>query len=325
MPRLARLKLEDPREGYYHITSRTIQRSFILHNEEKVYFQHLLKKLSKLYFASVATYSVMTNHVHLIVCMVPSQSISDEGIRKRFELYYNQDKPKKLQREFDISEVKKLRQRWADISRFAQDLFQRFSRWYNRRHNGYGHVWADRFKSVILQSNRALIACMVYVDLNSVRAGIVDRPEQYKYCGLHHMVQGGRLSSWLDIDAINNVLRGWGEEIFNSRAVVKRYLGMVYSEGLEKKDGHSKIPSNLIDLKVRNTQDISFGDRIRYFTEGVILGEKTYCEEKFRKFRSYFQTKQDKEGKPLIPKSHEATNPSLLVGLYSIRGLKTVI
>jgi len=78
-------------------------------------------------------------------------------------------------------------------------------------------------------------------------------------------------------------------------------------------------------LKVRNTQDISFGDRIRYFTEGVILGEKTYCEEKFRKFRSYFQTKQDKEGKPLIPKSHEATNPSLLVGLYSIRGLKTVI
>ena len=58
--------------------------------------------------------------------------------------------------------------------------------------------WAERFKSVLLGGPRALLTCLVYVELNAVRAGIVNSPEDYRYCGLHHYVAGGRILEWLD-------------------------------------------------------------------------------------------------------------------------------
>ena len=87
-----------------------------------------------------------------------------------------------------------------------QDLKQRFSRWYNRQHDGFGTTWAERFKSVMLQSDKALLACMVYVDLNSVRAGISSFPENYRYCGLSHYLTGGNASEWLDYESLETAL-----------------------------------------------------------------------------------------------------------------------
>jgi putative transposase len=47
-----------------------------------------------------------------------------------------------------------------------------------------GHVWYDRFKSVVVQTRRQWIATFVYVSTNPVRAGIVARPAQYQYNGI---------------------------------------------------------------------------------------------------------------------------------------------
>ena len=53
MPRMARLKFQHPEEGYYHIISRTVLKSFLLDEGEKEYFLTLLKKLSQVYFVKV--------------------------------------------------------------------------------------------------------------------------------------------------------------------------------------------------------------------------------------------------------------------------------
>jgi hypothetical protein len=55
-----------------------------------------------------------------------------------------------------------------------------FARWYNQTYDRRGRFWGGRFKSVYLQDSNAVLDCMLYVDLNPVRAGLVERPEDWK-------------------------------------------------------------------------------------------------------------------------------------------------
>lgn len=59
-----------------------------------------------------------------------------------------------------------------------------FSRYYNKRHKRKGFFWNDRFKSVIVEDGDTLINCLAYIDLNPVRAGIVEQLAEYRWCSL---------------------------------------------------------------------------------------------------------------------------------------------
>ena len=64
-----------------------------------------------------------------------------------------------------------------------------FARYYNRRHDRRGYFWGDRFKSVIVDKGETLVNCLAYIDLNPMRAGLVDRPEDYRWNSLGHHLQ----------------------------------------------------------------------------------------------------------------------------------------
>jgi putative transposase len=57
-----------------------------------------------------------------------------------------------------------------------KSLLQRFTKWFNRRHSRSGHLWEDRYKSVIVESGTAARTIAAYIDLNPVRAGMVQGP-----------------------------------------------------------------------------------------------------------------------------------------------------
>ena len=66
---------------------------------------------------------------------------------------------------------------------FLRLVKQRFTQWYNKRQGRSGALWEDRFKSVLVEgAGPALSAMAVYIDLNPVRAGIVDDPADYRWC-----------------------------------------------------------------------------------------------------------------------------------------------
>ena len=72
-----------------------------------------------------------------------------------------------------------------------KELKQRFSIWYNRTHQRYGTLWAERFKSVLMEdAATCLSAVSAYIDLNPVRAGLVEDPKDYRYCGYSEAVAG---------------------------------------------------------------------------------------------------------------------------------------
>jgi putative transposase len=122
-------------------------------------------------------------------------SVSDVELLRRFKVLY--PKPTKYQvASFaeierllraggdEASEVRqKLLARMGDLSEFMKTVKQRFSVWYNGSHQRYGTLWADRFKSVLVEGEGNPLQTMAaYIDLNSVRAGIVDDPKDYRCC-----------------------------------------------------------------------------------------------------------------------------------------------
>lgn len=332
MARLTRIKFDDPHEGYYHIISRTVLKSFLLGEIEKEIFFRIMKKLSRVYFVRVPTFSIMSNHFHLIVQMIPSDEISEKELKKRFEIYYNEGVSKKYQRSFDISKATRLRERFADISCFVQDLKQRFSRWYNKQNNGNGHIWSDRFKSVLLEEGRALLACMIYVDLNSVRAGIVDKPEDYRYSGLYQMLSGGRSGKWLDKEIlISTILWEMGvennkKEQISYKSILKYYQLLVYKSGMIEKEGKAHILDKNAELVLKNELNTTlFLHKIRYFTDGVMLGSQAFCNAKYHKFRNYFKTKKERTGNLIFSSKKPSKDEKRdnLLKLYSIRNFSS--
>jgi len=54
--------------------------------------------------------------------------------------------------------------------------------------NRSGYLWGDRFKSVLIEKGEGLLNCLAYIDLNPVRAGIVKRPEDYRWSGIGYRI-----------------------------------------------------------------------------------------------------------------------------------------
>jgi putative transposase len=74
------------------------------------------------------------------------------------------------------------------LPRMMQALGRRYVRHFNQRHGRTGTLWEGRYRSTVIQSERHLLACMVYLDLNPVRAGIVSDPSEHPWSSHHHHI-----------------------------------------------------------------------------------------------------------------------------------------
>ncbi len=74
------------------------------------------------------------------------------------------------------------------IPQMMQSVGRRYVRHFNQRQARTGTLWEGRYKSTLIQAERYLLACMVYIDLNPVRAGMVAEPGDYPWSSyLHHV------------------------------------------------------------------------------------------------------------------------------------------
>lgn len=74
------------------------------------------------------------------------------------------------------------------LARLMQALGRRYVRWFNARHGRTGTLWEGRYRSTVVQTDRYLLACMRYIELNPVRAGLVDDPAAYRWSSHRHQL-----------------------------------------------------------------------------------------------------------------------------------------
>ena len=75
---------------------------------------------------------------------------------------------------FSAQQLPFFREKLANLSELVRDIKVNFARFYNRGHHRRGCFWGDRFKSVIVEKGETLVNCLAYIDLNPIRAGLVN-------------------------------------------------------------------------------------------------------------------------------------------------------
>ena len=90
--------------------------------------------------------------------------------------------------------AKKYLYRMCDLSQFMKVLKQRFTQWFNKRHGRRGTLWEDYFKSVLVEDGYTARVMSAYIDLNPLRAGIVNDPARYRWSSYGAAVAGDRLA-----------------------------------------------------------------------------------------------------------------------------------
>ena len=142
----------------------------------------------------IRKYVLMANHFHLL-CEVPEpRSLTQKELLKRIEIGYGCERVQTLREQLahfaqqpeGLEPSKHLLdsycQQMNDLSFFMKQLKGCFAQQDNRRHQRYGTVWSERFKSVLLEGGQAVAAIAAYIDLNPVRAGLCEDPKDYRYC-----------------------------------------------------------------------------------------------------------------------------------------------
>lgn len=292
MPRIARMIVKGE-SAVYHIVSRTALDGYVLRDVEKDYLLNLIRRLSRIYFAEVLGFCLMGNHFHLLVRIHTGEEYSDEEIKMRFELYYGDEK-----QELNDGQIPYFRQKWASLSEYVKEIKQSFSRFYNKLHDRKGFFWSDRFKSVIVDQGETLINCLAYIDLNPVRAGIVEKPELYRWCSLGHHVQAHNRDNFLSLDF---GLREFGLQDETER--LSSYRRFVYEKGslrTVEKEREGGFEINAIDR---------FKYRTRYFTDSGIIGTKSFVLRFYQSFKNHFSSRHEKQ-------------PNVIKGLDGIYSLK---
>jgi len=188
-----------------------------------------------------------------------------------------------------------------------KEIKQGFSRYYNKRHNRRGFFWADRYKSVIVEEGETLINCLAYVDLNPVRAGIVKRPDDYRWNSLGYHLQTGNRNGFLSLDFGLQDCQG-----LNGNERLAHYRQFIYEVGGMASDRGSVIDAEVVEAERKKGFSPSSSDRFlarsRYFTDSGIIGSREFIRNMWQQLRG----RDDNPDKMPVPISG-------LSGIYSLK------
>jgi len=150
----------------WHITHRCHRKQFLLKLAcDRRAWMRWLYAAHKRYGLCVLNYTVTSNHIHLLV----------------------RDRGK------------------GEIARSLQLVAGRTAQSYNDRKNRRGAFWEDRYHATAVETGEHLVRCVTYIDLNMVRAGVVEHPVQWEAGGYHEIQAPSARCRIVDREALAEV------------------------------------------------------------------------------------------------------------------------
>jgi REP element-mobilizing transposase RayT len=295
-------------------------------------------------------------HLLLEVPPMAEEGVSDVELLKRLSALYGEDfvggvaQELAYARERDYTSAsgmeeavaaihKRFTYRMHDLGEFMKGLLQRFTQWFNRTHSRTGRLWEDRFKSVIVEDGIAARTMSAYIDLNPVRASMVKDPAEYRWSSYGEAVGGGKKGNGKK--AREGLVRaylcdqGVGFEAGKWQEVSRLYRRLM-GLALGRKPGHAEnrrrsrtaatVTKNTAELLESEDNETVLKDlgmtkmlrcRIRYFTDGAVIGSRAFVNEAFVSARERFGPKR-KDGARKLKGDSAAAGGTL----WSIRDLR---
>ncbi|HHC72995.1 MAG TPA: transposase [Thiotrichales bacterium] len=266
-PRSELVSLEET--PFYHCISRCVRQAHLCGQHEGKDYQHRKEWiLHRLRFATasfainVAAYAILSNHYHLVLRVDEqrARSWSPEEVARRWLTIYPGDPlgQRFLQNE-DLSEEEKkilddLIERWRhrlyDLSWFMRTINEYVARLANIEEGKKGRFWEGRFRSNALLDERAVLACMTYVDLNPVRAGVSTTPEDSDFTSIQERIRAYSTEEKGSTSAPNPPFREEPRYLLCLEGSfptidLKDYLDLVDWTGRSWKGGAASIPEHL--------------------------------------------------------------------------------
>ncbi len=288
-------------EAFYHILSRIVDRRLILDDAEKERFRCLMRAVEAFSGCQVLTWTCLSNHWHICLRVPEPELVSDGELIRRLNYLY--DNPAVAQIEAELSDLRskdknteaealkaRYTRRMFNLSEFVKTLKQRFTMSYNRRHGRKGTLWESRFKSLLFEgSRRAMWTLAAYIDLNAVRAGMVADPQDYRFCGYGEAVAGVQLAR----DGLIRVMQSPDDTMASWTRLGRHYRRLLYAHG-QKEPGRNRggiaidRAEAVLAAGGRLTTHEVLRCRVRYFSDGMILGSRIFVDEMFVRHRSNF-------------------------------------
>ena len=313
-----RIKLPG-RKTVFHLISRIVGGERLLDDLCREALVGMMWKLAKFCGLEIITYCVMSNHFHVLLRVPEPPQLTDAQILERLEgLYGAKGALTLVAREamtergkIDEDVRRKLLLRMGDVSAYMKELKQRFSRWYNRRHDRFGTLWAERFKSVIVEDQpSSLEAVAAYIDLNPVRAGMVEDPKDYRFCGYASALAGNALAR----QGLMSCRLG---ATWDACAAAYR-MRLFAVGGSTNQSGKVLIDKEKIKEVIAQGGELSLAEvlrlRVRHMSDGVALGTKAFVNEIFTLHREKFGPKRKDGARPI--------RALACIGLTALRDLR---
>lgn len=189
---------------YYHCMTRCVRRTFLCgidsqsgqdYSHRKAWIVGRIKQLAEVFAIRICAYAVMSNHYHLVLWVndnAANQWTDDEVFLRWQQLFPNDANQVEVLGYSKLEIKQKIalwRQRLSSISWFMRCLNETIARLSNKEEAVTGRFWEGRFKSQALLDEGALLAAMAYVDLNPIRAKVVNTPEQAEFTSIYERIQ----------------------------------------------------------------------------------------------------------------------------------------
>jgi putative transposase len=340
---------ESVRPVIYHCVSRVVDKRFAFRAVEKEKLRMFMRMYENFSGCRVLAYCLMCNHIHILLEVTPmpveglwvsgSGGLSDETLLGRLRAIYSEAYVADVAKELAEARAKvaagqgeesvlvgrihsRFTYRMHDLSQFMKGFMQRYTQWHNRTHKRSGHLWEDRFKSVIVEDGVAAKTMAAYIDLNPVRADMVKNPEDYRWSSYGEAIGGGNKGNGKKARAgLVRVLRAhkgvgadaelWkGDVAFEYRRILLAGAGESVEKRVEKSGEMKNITKRkgltqeqlneekqrLIEAQEKRMGEIPFGRmlrcRVRYFTDGAVIGSRDFVDEVFERARHRFGSKR---------------------------------
>ncbi|MDF3129921.1 hypothetical protein P0Y35_12005 [Kiritimatiellaeota bacterium B1221] len=281
------LRILPKNQGYFvHVTSRTAQQAFLFGDAEKRMFIKKLRQWADFSALGIITHCVMDNHFHVML-WVPSQvSLKHVEILERLNGVWTKEKVAAwesfYQKQGVVSRKKMdaaVLARMGNLPEFMRVLKLSYTRWYNQNRGTSGALWDSRYRSVVVEdSPLALMSVAAYIDLNPLRAGMVDDPLKYVWSGYGAAISGD-IQAQKGLDTLVKLARG--HQPFDALAVRKNQLKDTQGDWREIVPRMAQEHSQRAAPK--NWKEVQSAYRIWLVNKGKSQTDSAGVKNKFRK------------------------------------------